>query len=178
MIDKRVTSFRFNEIKNGKNVLSRFLINFIVCRLAKTVLHQSRDFLGSDVNLGSQCGCHLRLFIESMNVYAHGRQKALTMLAYCVAANCNNSQAAQNITMHSSCRIDRLCANLCISDKLTLSLMLCHITSICVVSTSAECDFTNLIEYCISEQNLKPTAFPSVQKVPKQTAEHLKQNER
>ena len=64
MIDKRVTSFRFNEIKNGKNVLSRFLINFIVCRLAKTVLHQSRDFLGSDVSLGSQCGCHLRLFIE------------------------------------------------------------------------------------------------------------------
>ena len=38
----------------------------------------------------------------------------------------------------------------------------------------AECDFANLIEYCISKRNLKPTAFPSVQKAPKQTAEHLK----
>ena len=36
----------------------------------------------------------------SLNVYACGRQKALTMPAYCVAANCNNSQATQNITMH------------------------------------------------------------------------------
>ena len=36
----------------------------------------------------------------SLNVYACGQQKALTMLAYCVAANCNNSQATQSITMH------------------------------------------------------------------------------
>ena len=36
----------------------------------------------------------------SLNVYACGRQKALTMPAYCVAANCNNSQATQSITMH------------------------------------------------------------------------------
>ena len=36
----------------------------------------------------------------SLNVYACGRQKALTMPAYCIAANCNNSQAAQSITMH------------------------------------------------------------------------------
>ena len=33
-------------------------------------------------------------------MYACGRQKALTMPAYCVAANCNNSQATQSITMH------------------------------------------------------------------------------
>ena len=42
----------------------------------------------------------------------------------------------------------------------------------------AEYDFANLIEYRISKRNLKTTVFPSVQKVPKQTAEHLKQNER
>ena len=36
----------------------------------------------------------------SLNVYACGRQKALTMPAYCVAANCNNSQATQSIIMH------------------------------------------------------------------------------
>ena len=37
----------------------------------------------------------------SLNVYARGRQKSLTMPAYCVAANCNNSQATQSIkAMH------------------------------------------------------------------------------
>ena len=36
----------------------------------------------------------------SLTVYACGRQKALTMPAYCIAANCNNSQATQSITMH------------------------------------------------------------------------------
>ena len=36
----------------------------------------------------------------SLNVYACGRQKALTMPAFCVAANCNNSQATQSVTMH------------------------------------------------------------------------------
>ena len=29
-------------------------------RLLSQVLHQSRDFLGSDVSLESQCGCHLK----------------------------------------------------------------------------------------------------------------------
>ena len=36
----------------------------------------------------------------SLNAYACGRQKDLTMPAYCVAAKCNNSQATQSITMH------------------------------------------------------------------------------
>ena len=38
---------------------------FVFCRLARLlsrVVHQSRDFLGSDVSLGSQCGCHLRFY--------------------------------------------------------------------------------------------------------------------
>ena len=35
----------------------------------------------------------------SLNVYACGPQKALTMPAYCIAANCNNSQATQSITI-------------------------------------------------------------------------------
>ena len=55
------------------------------------------DFLGSDVSLGSQCGCILDC---SLNVYACGRQKALAMPAYCVAANCNKSQATKSITRH------------------------------------------------------------------------------
>ena len=38
----------------------------------------------------------------SLNVCACGRQKALTMPAYCVSANCkcNNPQATQSIVMH------------------------------------------------------------------------------
>ena len=31
-------------------------------RLQSRVLHRSRDFPGSDVSLGIQCGCHLRVF--------------------------------------------------------------------------------------------------------------------
>ena len=49
-----------------------FLINFIFCRLAETAIsgsHQSRD-LRSDVSLGSQCSCHLRLFIECVCVWS------------------------------------------------------------------------------------------------------------
>ena len=39
-------------------------------RLLSRVLHQSCDFLRSDVSLGSQCGCHLRLFIECVCVWS------------------------------------------------------------------------------------------------------------
>ena len=53
-------------------------------RLLSRVLHQSRDSLGSDVSLGSQCGCHLRLFIECVCVWS---TKSSTMPAYCIAAN-------------------------------------------------------------------------------------------
>ena len=52
-----------------------------------------------------------------------------------------------------------------------------HHTHLCS-ENFAECDFANFIEYRISKRNLKPTAFSSVQKALKQTAEHLKQNER
>ena len=45
-----------------KKCLIVFLIDFIFCRLAETTVHQSRDFPGSDVSLGSQRGCHLKFF--------------------------------------------------------------------------------------------------------------------
>ena len=51
----------------------------------------------SDVSLGVSAVAMLDC---SLNVYACGRQTALTMPAYCLAANCNNSQATQSITMH------------------------------------------------------------------------------
>ena len=64
-------------------------------RLLSRVLHQSRDFLGSDwgVSVVAILDC-------SLKVYACGQQKALTMLDYCVSANCNNPQATQSIAMH------------------------------------------------------------------------------
>ena len=86
-----------------------FLIDFFLSvgwpRLLSRVLHQSRDFLGSDVSLGSQCGCHLSLFIELiLDCSCVSSTKSSTMPAYCMAANCNNSQATQSITMREFSR--------------------------------------------------------------------------
>ena len=50
-------------------VFNHFFSSVGWLRLLSRVLHQSRDFLGSDVSLGSQCGCHLRLFIERVCVW-------------------------------------------------------------------------------------------------------------
>ena len=77
-------------------VFNRFIFLYWP-RLLSRDLHQSRDFLGSDVSLGSQYGCHLRLFIECVCVWS---TKSSNKPAYCFAENCNNSQATQSITMH------------------------------------------------------------------------------
>ena len=49
-----------------------FIIDFLFFRLAETAVSgsQSRDCLGSDVTLGSQCGCHLILFTECVCVWS------------------------------------------------------------------------------------------------------------
>ena len=41
VIDKGVTSFRFNEIKDNNKCLTEFLIDFIFCRLAETTVSGS-----------------------------------------------------------------------------------------------------------------------------------------
>ena len=51
---------------------------------------------GSDVSLGSQCSCHLRFFSKLCMRVVDKK----VMPAYCVAANCNNSQTTPGITMH------------------------------------------------------------------------------
>ena len=78
MIDKWVTSLRFNEINNE----NKFKIN--LCWFLCLVWRVSA----------------VTIFDCSLNVYACGRQKGLSIPAYCVAANCNNSQATQNLTTH------------------------------------------------------------------------------
>ena len=79
-----------------KKCLSRFLINFIFCRLSQVLISHaifSEVMLVWGVSAVAILDC-------SLNVYACGQQKALTMPAYHVAANCNNSQATQSINMH------------------------------------------------------------------------------
>ena len=105
----------------------------------------------------------------SLNVYACGRQKALTMPAYCVAANCNNSQATQNITMHEFARNRSAVRRKWVKfvqfkradfDAAPRHAHLCN-------EHFGECDFVNFMEYQMgfaSKRNLKRTAFPSVQR--------------
>ena len=112
----------------------------------------------------------------SLNMYACSRQKVLTMPAYCIAANCNNSQATRNITIHEFPRnrpaVRRKWIKFVPFKRADIDAAPHH-AHFCS-EHFAECSFANLLEYRISKLNLKPTAFPSVQKAPKQTAEHLK----
>ena len=75
----------------------------------------------------------------SLNVHVCGQQKALIMPAYCVAANCNNSQATQSIIMHGFPRnwsaVRRKFGQIC---TIQTSWLWCctSVTPMCVVSTS------------------------------------------
>ena len=75
---------------------------------------------------------------SSVNCVCMWSTKKLTMPAYCVAMNCNNSQTTPGITMPSSHAIDPQWGesglNLCNSSE--LAFMLRCITPICVASTS------------------------------------------
>ena len=132
MIDKWVTSLRFNEIKMKMIFIFLFFIDFILCRLAET------DVSGSpSVVTFSEVTSVWGVSAVALNVYACGRQKALTMPAYCIAANCNNSQATQSISMHEFPRnrpaVRRQIRTI---QKVTLRLRLSHAHWSCVASTS------------------------------------------
>ena len=78
-----------------------------------------------------------------------GRQKKLTMLAYCVAANCNNSQMTPGITMHELPRnrpaVRRKWIKF-IQFKQADFLAALHHAHLCSEHFS-ECDFANPMEY-------------------------------
>ena len=115
-------------------------------RLQSRVLHQSRDFPGSDISLGSQCSCHLRFFSKCVCVWS---TKKLTMLAYCVAANCNNSQMTPGITMHELLRNRPAVRQKWIKFiqfKRADFLAVPHHAHLCREHFS-ECDFANPMEY-------------------------------
>ena len=154
MTNKWVTSLRFNEIKNGEKIINVYVGFWSILfslgwpRLLSQVLHQSRDFLRSDVSLGSQCGCHLRFFHKlCMRVVT----KKLTMPAYCVATNCNNSQTTPGITMHELPRNQptvRWKWIKFIQFKWADFLAAPHHAHLCSEHFS-ECDFTNPMDYRI-----------------------------
>ena len=102
MTDKWVTSFRFHEIK--KEEKKRRLIGFLSIlfsvgwpRIQSRVLHQSRDFPEVTSVWGVSA---VAILDSSVNCVCVWSTKHLTMPAYCVAANCNNSQTTPGITMH------------------------------------------------------------------------------
>ena len=88
------------EKKRKEKKVSWFLIDFIFCKLAETAVSGSPS-VTYFLEVTSVWGVSAVAILDrSLNVYVCGRQKALTMPAYCVAANCNNSQATQSMTMH------------------------------------------------------------------------------
>ena len=103
MIDKWVTSFRFNGEKKKKwkkinKCLIGFLIDFIFCRLAELGFSISHVTFPE---VTSVWGVSVVAILDSsVNCVCVWSTKKLTMPAYCVAANCNNSQTTPGITMH------------------------------------------------------------------------------
>ena len=84
----------------------------------------------------------------SLNVYVCSQQKALTMPAYCIAANCNNSQAIQSINMPefprnqpAEAKLGEICTIQ--TAELTLMLRLSH-AHLCS-EHFVECDFVNFM---------------------------------
>ena len=86
-------------------------------------------------------------------MYACGRQKSYPMLAYCVAANCNNSQTTPGITMHelphNQPAVRRKWIKF-IQFKQADFLAAPHHAHLCSEHFS-ECDFANPMEYRMSK---------------------------
>ena len=86
---------------------------------------------------------------SSVNCVCMWSTKKLTMLAYCVAANCNNSQMTPGITLHELPRIQPAVRRKWIKFiqfKRADFLAVPHHAHLCSEHFS-ECDFTNPMEY-------------------------------
>ena len=78
-------------------VFNRFLFSLGWPRLHSRGLHQSRDFPEVTSVWGVSV---IEILDSSVNCVCVWSTKKLTMQAYCVAANCNNSQTTAGITLH------------------------------------------------------------------------------
>ena len=88
---------------------------------------------------------------SSVNCVCMWLTKKLTMLAYCVAANCNNSQTTPGITMHELPRNRPAVRGKWIKFiqfKRADFLAAPHHAHLCSEHFS-ECDFANSMEYCM-----------------------------
>ena len=148
MIDKWVNSFIFNEIKK---CLIEFLIDFIFCWLACSlyslgfsVSHVTFPEVTSVWGIGA-----VAILDSSVNCVCVWSTKKLTMPAYCVAANCNNSLTTPGIIMHELPR-NRPAARWTwikfIQFKRADFLAAPHHAHLCSEHFS-ECDFANPMEY-------------------------------
>ena len=143
MIDKRVTSFRFNEIKKIKNVLIGFLIDFIFC-LGFSISHVTFPEVTSVWGVSA-----VALLDSSVNCVCVWSTKKLTRPAYCVAAICNNSQTTPGITMHELPRNRATVRQKWIKFiqfKQAEFLVALHLAHVCSEHFS-ECEFANPMEY-------------------------------
>ena len=78
-----------------------FLIDFIFCRLAETTVSGSPSVTWLSRKWRQSGGVSAVAILDSsVNCVCMWSTKKLTMPAYCVAANCNNSQTTPGITMH------------------------------------------------------------------------------
>ena len=100
IIDKWVTRFRFNEIRKKKIIIIKFLIDFIFCRLAETTVSGSPSVTWLPEVTSVWRVSAIAILDSSVNCVCMWTTKKLTMSAYCVATNCNNSQMTLGITMH------------------------------------------------------------------------------
>ena len=126
-----------------------FLIDCIFCRLARLQsrdLHQSRDF----PEVTSVWGVGAVAILDcSVNCVCVWSTKKLTMPAYCVAANCNDSQTTPGITTYELLRnqpaVRRKWIKF-IQFKRSDFLAAPHQAHLCSEHFS-ECDFANPMEY-------------------------------
>ena len=111
-------------------------------------------FLESSLEVTSVCGISaIAILNSSVNCVCVWSTKKLTMPAYCVAANCNNSQTIPGITMHELLRNQpavRWKWIKFIQFKRADFLAAPHHTNLCSEHFS-ECDFANLMEYHMSK---------------------------
>ena len=130
--------------------LIEFLIDLIFCRLAETTVSGSPSVTWPFPEVTSVWGVSAVAILDSsVNCVYVWSTKKLAMPAYCVAANCNNSQTTPGITMHEIPRyrpaVRRKWIKF-IQFKRADFLAAPHHAHLCSEHFS-ECDFANPMEY-------------------------------
>ena len=135
----------------GCDIFSNIYYNFFILLLfILSLLGDRFYFLLASLEVTSVWGVSTVAILDSsVNCVCVWSTKKLTMLAYCVAANCNNSQMTPGITMHELLRnqpaVRRKWIKF-IQFKQADFLAAPHHAHLCSEHFS-ECDFANPMEY-------------------------------